>query len=151
MAKLRGIRAQDMNGKWPFIGVVALLVAAATSTFGGNKNDALGNPQVMRTSPAGGATIPAGPVTLRVTYDRPMRPDSTSFVRTGKGAFPSCHGAPRSMPDKMTFEWDCTVEPGKAYAVTFNYGADMKFVSADTGVPAITYGIEFLTEPATPR
>jgi hypothetical protein len=140
-----------MNGKWGFIGLVALLVAAATSTFGGRNKDSLGNPQVMRTAPAGGATIPPGPITLRVTYDRPMRPNSTSFVRSGNVAFPTCNGTPRSMPDKMTFEWDCTVEPGKNYAVTFNYGPDMKFVSADTGVPAITYRIAFSTARPQPR
>jgi methionine-rich copper-binding protein CopC len=134
-----------MSQKWTFIGIIALCAAAVTSMFKSDAPDPLANPQVMRTSPAGDAVVPAGPVTLSVTFDVPMQADSYSFVRADDAAFPDCPGKPRQSADKLTYSWDCTLKPGTAYRVWFNRGAFMNFKGAQNQVPAMSYGISFST------
>ncbi len=134
-----------MDDKWKFIGIIALFAAAATSMFSSGKGDAIGNPQVMRTSPAVDTVVPAGPMTLSVTFDMPMQANSYSFVRDDGTAFPNCPGKPLQSADQLTYSWDCTLEPGKAYRVWFNRGAFMNFKGAQNQVPAISYGISFST------
>jgi hypothetical protein len=142
MAKRQGI---EMDPKWKFIGIIALFAAAATSMFSSGKGDELGNPQVMRTSPAGDAVLDAGPITLSVTFDVPMQANSYSFVRDGTRAFPNCPRKPVQSADQLTYSWACTVEPEKSYRVLFNHGAFMNFKGAQNQVPAISYGISFST------
>ena len=49
-----------------------------------------GAPHVVSTRPAEGAVVPAGPVSLTVTFDRPMRRASYSFVYASPDTYPEC-------------------------------------------------------------
>lgn len=92
-------------------------------------------PYVVTTTPAMHATIPPGPFTLGVTFDRPMQPGGFSFVKSDRGAYPECDGTPRRSADGRSFTMQCTVVAGQAYAVGFNSAHYRNFKSLD-GVPA---------------
>jgi hypothetical protein len=138
-----------MTSRIAFIALIAGLAAMGTTLFSSDKDapSELANPQVMSTFPAEGQVLPAGPVTLRVAYDLPMRADSYSFVQSDKGTFPDCADKPRLLTDGRTFEYDCILKPGTKYHVWFNHGRFMNFKSASNSVPAVTYGISFSTRP----
>lgn len=127
------------------IGIVALLAAVVTTTFGSgeSKDQELRNPQVLRTFPADGQVLSPGPFTLTISYDTPMLQDSYSYVQSDKGAFPMCGGKPRLLQDGKTFEYDCMAEAGKNYHVRFNHGRFMNFKSAANQVPAMSYAVSF--------
>lgn len=92
-------------------------------------------PYVVTTTPAMHATIPPGPFTLGVTFDRPMQPGDFSFVTSDRGAYPECDGTPRRSADGRSFTVQCTAVAGQAYAVGFNSAHYRNFKSLD-GVPA---------------
>ncbi len=101
-------------------------------------------PQVVSTFPARGQAVPAGPVTLSVTYDRAMRPGSYSFVQVDPRAYPNCAPAPMLSADRRTYSLACRVEAGRAYELWFNRGRFMNFVG-ESGVPAVPYRLRFRT------
>ena len=103
-------------------------------------------PKVVATVPAAGATVPAGPLTLKVTFDQKMMPDSYSFVTIQGAAYPPCPGPPTLSTDGMTFSLDCTLESGKSYALGFNGGSYMNFKS-QAGVAAVPSELHFSTAP----
>lgn len=92
-------------------------------------------PYVVTTTPAMLATIAPGPFTLSVTFDRPMQPGSFSFVRSDRGAYPACDGAPQQSADGRSFAMTCTAVAGQAYSVGFNSARDRNFKSV-AGVAA---------------
>ena len=92
-------------------------------------------PYVVTTTPAMHATIPPGPFTLGVTFDRPMQPGDLSFATSDRGAYPECDGTPRRSADGRSFTMQCTAVAGQAYAVGFNSAHYRNFKSLD-GVPA---------------
>ncbi|WP_426261029.1 helix-turn-helix domain-containing protein [Sphingomonas sp. DC1100-1] len=92
-------------------------------------------PYVVTTTPAMHATIPPGPFTLGVTFDRPMQPGDFSFVKSDRGAYPECDGTPRRSADGRSFTMQCTAVAGQAYAVGFNSAHYRNFKSLDA-VPA---------------
>lgn len=106
-----------------------------------------GRPNVVATSPANGQTISPGPIILKVTFDRPMRDGSYSFVRSDEGEFPACHGAPRLSPDRRTYAWDCTVAANRQFVVLLNKAPYLSFTSAAEGVPAMPHRLQFATRP----
>jgi hypothetical protein len=100
-------------------------------------------PRVVATSPAQDAVAPAGPLTLSVTFDRPMRGDGWSF--TGDpAAYPDCAETPKVSADGRTFTLACRVEAGRAYALGFNGGRFRNFRSR-AGVPAEPHLLRFST------
>jgi hypothetical protein len=100
-------------------------------------------PRVIATFPASGATVPAGPITLRVTFDRPMRRHSYSFVQKSPETFPNCgRNQPRQSADGRTFLLQCEVLPNRSYEVWFNNPPYMKFAS-EIGVPATPHRLAF--------
>ncbi|WP_439817578.1 Ig-like domain-containing protein [Zavarzinia sp. CC-PAN008] len=102
--------------------------------------------RVVATSPADGATVPAGAMELSVTFDRAMAPDSYSFVTLTDAPYPPCPPPAEQSADGRTFTLKCTTEPGKTYGVGFNGGTHMNFKSTD-GVPAVPAQLHFKTAP----
>lgn len=117
--------------------IVAMMLAglAFAALMVGRPESMPSEPRVVATTPAQGATIPPGPFTLSVTYDRAMAPDGWSFVQTGRGAYPGCDNRPVQSSDGRTFTMRCTAEAGTRYAVAFNAGRFRNFRSR-AGVPA---------------
>ncbi|WP_238941091.1 LuxR C-terminal-related transcriptional regulator [Sphingomonas beigongshangi] len=101
-------------------------------------------PHMISTSPAQGATIPAGPYTLSVTFDRPMRARSYSFVTSNVGDYPDCDGKPQQSPDGRTFTMRCSAVAGRTYAIGFNSERFGNFASVD-GVSATPSMLSFDT------
>jgi hypothetical protein len=77
-------------------------------------------PKVVATFPANGASVPAGVLVLKVTFDQPMAPDSWSYGPLGDGAFPRCLAQPRLLADQETFALLCTVAQNQTYAIEVN-------------------------------
>jgi hypothetical protein len=93
-------------------------------------------PRVVATFPAAGARIAPGRYALSVTFDRPMRAGSYSFVTTGAGAYPDCESRPRQPEDRQTFTLRCVARAGQRHSIGFNSSRFRNFVSADDGRPA---------------
>lgn len=102
-----------------------------------------GAPHVVSTYPADGARVPAGEITLSVTFDRPMRPDSYSFVRRSADTFPECLGKSQVSDDHKTFRVTCTVQAGRNYEVGFNDMHYRNFVSETDGAAATPAVLHF--------
>jgi DNA-binding CsgD family transcriptional regulator len=100
-------------------------------------------PRVIATSPAQGASVPAGTVTIRVTFDQPMRGTGYSFVNAEGGMQPNCNPAARVLADRRSFEVDCATAPGH-YAIGFNSARFRNFVGQN-GVPAVPAVLRFST------
>ena len=104
-----------------------------------------GPPRVIMMRPAM-SPVPAGPVTISVTFDRPMRAKSYSFVRIEGADYPDCgDAAPVQSANLRTFTLRCRVEPGKRYKIGFNVGRFRNFVSAADGQPALAATLSFTT------
>lgn len=131
---------------WP-LGVLAMLIAVALAAVLISSNRAelapSAPPRVVASYPADGAVIAPGPFTLRVTFDQPMAPTSYSFVTTGLGAYPQCHGKPVQSADRRSYSMACQASSGTAYAVGVNYGRFRGFRSAQRGLPAAPTLIRF--------
>ena len=95
-----------------------------------------GAPRVVAIAPASGSIVPAGALTVTVTFDRAMRGDGWSFTSSDGGVYPACASAPRVAADRRTFTLDCRVERGGRYAIGITGGGYRNFVGAD-GIPAL--------------
>jgi len=104
-----------------------------------------GPPHLVAQSPADGSVIAAGPVTVSVTFDRPMRRNSYSFVVIDPAAYPRCTGAPRQSTDGRSFALDCLLEPHRRYLIGINAGRFTNFVGASDGMPARPARLKFST------
>lgn len=103
-------------------------------------------PRVVSTRPAEGMVVPAGPVILTVTFDRPMRQGSYSFVYASPDTYPECgNNVPVQSADGRSFTLACSVWSGKSYEVLFNSPDYKNFMSED-GVPATPYRLKFRTK-----
>lgn len=98
-------------------------------------------PRVVQTYPAPGAVVPAGPLSLTVTFDQPMQ-QGWSFVMRDPATYPDCAKAPSQSSDGKTFTLACTVQAGRTYWIGFNSGAHQKFATPQ-GVPATPSGLGF--------
>lgn len=100
-------------------------------------------PHVVATSPANGAVVPAGPLTLTVTFDRPMHAGSYSFVQKDPATYPECgDNRPNQSRDGRTFTLHCMVQPGRRYEIWFNAEPYMNFKSVD-GIAATPFQLRF--------
>jgi len=135
---------------WPMLfGALAMIVLA--SVIGGFTALALSGqaaplspPRVVATYPAAGAVVPAGRLTLKVTFDRPMRA-SWSFVSRDAASTPPCDGKPVRSADGRSFSMTCQLAPGRTYWIGFNSASHRNFASPD-GVPATPAGLAFSTK-----
>jgi hypothetical protein len=126
-----------------FISLAALQLTGSTATAAPEG----AAPKVVATEPAAGATVPAGPFKLRVTFDQKMAANSYSFVIVQGGTFPPCQKTPTISADGMSFSLDCTLEADKSYALGFNGGSYMNFKN-EAGVAAVPSELHFSTAPA---
>ena len=92
-------------------------------------------PHVVSTYPSPGAHVHPGKLKLAVTFDKPMRSGSYSFVEEKRGMFPECASRPAQSANKRTFKLECLVKPARRYEVWFNKGQFRNFVS-EAGNPA---------------
>jgi methionine-rich copper-binding protein CopC len=136
----RAIRARTIAGV--FISLAALQLTGVTATAA--YADAA--PKVVATEPAAGATVPAGPLKLKVTFDQKMMTNSYSFMVVPGGTFPPCQKTPTASADGMSFSLDCTLEAGKSYALGFNGASNMNFKN-EAGVAAVPSELHFSAAP----
>lgn len=131
--------------RWEFYAMTILLAALmiAVGFHGTDKHAASTAPRVVSTYPAPGATVAPGPLRLRVTFDRPMRAQSYSFVRKSADSYPDC-GAnqPAQSADGRSFIMTCRVQAGGHYEIWFNDPPYMNFADRN-GVAAVPFGLRF--------
>jgi hypothetical protein len=101
-------------------------------------------PRVVATSPAAGAVIPPGPLTLSVTFDQPMLEGNYSFVQMSAETYPRCEPRPTLSRDARTYSVRCTALAGRRYEIWFNRPPYMNFKSIE-GVPAQPFQLLFRT------
>lgn len=99
-------------------------------------------PRVVAVSPGQGALIAPGPFKLTVTYDRPMRNNSWSFVKVSDDSYPDCPGRPVQSADGRSFTLECRAVAGKRYHIWFNRG-DYRNFRAPDGTSAVPFGLRF--------
>ena len=125
-----------------FIGLAALQLTGCTAAAAPEG----AAPKVVATEPAAGATVPAGPFQLKVTFDQKMMANSYSFVTLQDGTYPPCQKTPTLSADGTSFSLDCTLEAGKSYALGFNGGNYLNFKN-EAGVAAVPSQLHFSTAP----
>ncbi|MBV8684416.1 MAG: hypothetical protein JO111_16185 [Caulobacteraceae bacterium] len=74
-------------------------------------------PKLVASFPAEGATVSAGELALKVTFDQKMTPAKWAFAAVPGGSFPVCLRQPRLLADEKTFVLLCQVKQNTAYAV----------------------------------
>jgi hypothetical protein len=125
------------------ISAMTTIAILAAAYVGGGGEAAPVPPHVVSTSPAAGAVVPAGPLVLTVTFDRPMRSGSYSFVQVSGDRYPECGRAePVQSQDGRSFSLRCRVEAGRAYEVWFNRGEYRNFTDRN-GVSATPHQLRF--------
>lgn len=108
-------------------------------------------PKVISTFPTQGDTVAPGPIELRVTFDRPMRGKSYSFVQKSAETYPDCGtNQPVQSDDRKTFTLTCNVEANRRYEVWFNNPPYLNF-AGENGDPAVPFGLSFQTKPGPSR
>ncbi len=112
-------------------------------SFLGSPAGTVDAPRVVAMTPASGAVVRAGTIRIAVTFDRPMRRDSYSFVKTGTAPYPDCDRQPTVSADGRTFMLACHVVAHQRYSVGINGGRFRNFAAADTGQPAIPALLSF--------
>ena len=122
--------------------VIMVFLLASAIVFWAQRPPAGPNPHVVSTFPAQGSVIPAGPFTLTIKFDRPMRDHAYSIVNGSAASTPDCDYRARLMPDQRTFVVQCKAAPGHHYWLWFNRQPYMNFQSID-GFPSIPYHLEF--------
>jgi hypothetical protein len=101
--------------------LLLLATAPAPATKVGEVVVAAGpGPKVAASYPADGATVGAGVLVVKITFNQPMKPDAWSYGRVDGAAFPSCLADPRLLADQRTFVLLCTVPPQGAFAMEIN-------------------------------
>lgn len=144
----RRVAAEDprLPGRWELLAMLTVFAAAMIAIgaqIGAANGAAPAAPRVVSTYPKQGATIDAGTLRLRVSFDRPMRAQSYSFVQKSAATYPDC-GAnrPEQSADGRTFTLICMVRPGGRYEIWFNDPPYLNFVDPG-GVPAVPFGLHF--------
>jgi hypothetical protein len=138
---------------WQIAGGLGVLIAIGLfALMAGNTEDAPAPPKspaaprVVATAPATGSVIRPGSFVLSVTFDRPMREGSYSFIQVSAETYPSCDGRPTLSADRRTYSLRCSARPGGRYEIWFNREPFMNFKSKD-GVAAVPYHLQFTTRP----
>ena len=102
-------------------------------------------PVVVRTEPRAGQTdVLPDTKEIRITFSRPMRDGSWSWVKLSDMSFPKTTGNPRFLDDNRTCVLPVSLEPGKTYAVWLNQPPYGNFRDQD-GHKAVPYLLVFET------
>lgn len=125
--------------------ISALFIAGAAIYYAVSSTPA-GPPEIVATYPADGSTVPAGPYTLKITYDRPMAADSYSFVQVSRASYPVCDGKPKQSIDGRSFTMACIAKPAGRYVIWLNRAPYMNFKSKDGLVSAKPKRLLFRTK-----
>jgi len=100
-------------------------------------------PNVVSTFPTLHAVVAEGPINLSVTFDRPMRRQSYSFVQKSAETYPHCgRNQPAQSADGRTFTLKCEHQAGHQYEIWFNSPPYMNFID-ENGAPAVPFGLRF--------
>ena len=128
--------------------VSATLLASAAFLFSMNSAAPVGSAAtVVSTYPVNGSQIRPGPYKLIVRFDRPMAPDSFSFVQVDRATYPECSGKPVQSADGKSYTLNCVARAGKRHEVWFNRKPYMNFRSKVDALPATPYRLRFSVKP----
>ena len=131
----------------PFVLAGMLLISAGLPASAAEVALATLPPVVVRTEPRAGATNVAASVSeIRVTFSRPMRDRSWSWVKLSDASFPGMTGNPRFLDDRLTCVLPVSLEPGMTYAIWLNKPPFENFQDED-GHKAVPYLLAFATKP----
>lgn len=142
--------SSPFSSRWRFLTMLTAFVAAAA--IGGihlisGEAPKPAAPKVISTFPTQGATVEPGPTDLSVTFDRPMRPRSYSFVQRSAETYPNCGtNQPTQSADGRTFTLTCEAEPHRRYEVWFTNPPYTNFTDQN-GAPAVPFRLNFQTKP----
>jgi Big-like domain-containing protein len=103
-------------------------------------------PVVVKTDPqAGQIDVEPGRRDISVTFSKPMRAGSWSWVELSKESFPTKTGEPHFLADQRTSVLPVQLEPGKTYAIGLNSPPYQNFRD-QAGRPALPYLLVFRTK-----
>lgn len=102
---------------------------------------------VVSTYPANGSQVKAGPYKLTVRFDRPMAPDSFSFVQVDRSTYPECSGKPEQSADGKSYSLACIARAGKRYEIWFNRKPYLNFRGKADALPAFPHRLRFSVKP----
>jgi hypothetical protein len=74
-------------------------------------------PKVTASFPAEGATVSAGELALKISFDQPMSAAKWAYAAAPGGVLPICLNRPRLLGDGKTFVLLCQVKQNAAYAI----------------------------------
>jgi DNA-binding CsgD family transcriptional regulator len=99
------------GSNWPTVIGVALMITLAATVGAFTALAVYGQPasapRVISTYPTPGAVVAAGPITLKVTFDRPMQA-GWSFINRDAASLPPCEWKqPVQSPDGRSFSVTC--------------------------------------------
>jgi hypothetical protein len=105
-------------------------------------------PKVVAMSPENGAAdVPAGPLTITITFDRPMG-EGYSMVQTeGRDRYPKIKEVPGFDAGRKVFSMQVELQPGREYVIGVNSEDYSSFKSAADGVPLYPVKYTFKTKP----
>jgi Big-like domain-containing protein len=122
-----------------------LLPAGGLSAAAEELTVATAPPVVVATEPrAGQSDVAPGTAEIRVTFSRPMKNGSWSWVKLSDASFPKTTGEPRFLEDQRTCVLPVSLEPGKSYAIWLNKPPYENFQGPDGG-KAVPYLLVFAT------
>jgi hypothetical protein len=132
---------------WLNAPILAGLLLTAVGLAASAEGITVGNapPVVVSTEPRAGQTdVAPGTTAIRVTFSRPMRDGSWSWVKLSDGSFPKMTGNPSFLDDQRTCVLPVSLEPGKSYAMWLNQPPYENFQDQD-GHKAVPYLLVFET------
>jgi hypothetical protein len=101
-------------------------------------------PKLAGSYPAQGATVAAGVLVLKITFDQKMAPDGFDIAAAPGGQAPACLKTPRLLNDEKSFVLLCTTAPDAHYAIALNGSGKGGFANlGDTRAAPAT--LEFAT------
>jgi RNA polymerase sigma-70 factor (ECF subfamily) len=127
--------------------ILAGVLLFATAPIASADEPTLANtaPVVVGTAPIAGQTdVAPGTTEIRVTFSRPMRDGSWSWVKLSEASFPKMTGTPRFLDDQRSCVLPVSLEPGKTYAMWLNQPPYENFQDPD-GRKAVPYLLVFQT------
>ena len=126
--------------------LIAAFLGAATRAWADEPTLDNVPPVVVTTQPQAGASgVAAGPADITVTFSKPMRAGSWSWVKASDASFPPLRGQPHFSADQRSSILPVTLEAGKTYAIWINSPPSQNFTDQE-GRKALTYLLVFSTK-----